>query len=64
MEKAARVFTSFAEADEADRLEYQRMTPQQRVEMLLQLRRWMLKDGDESAERLERVLRVTELEGS
>ena len=61
MERAARIFSSFQEADEADRLEYQRMTPQQRVDMLLQLRRWLVKDGDESAERLERVLRVVEL---
>ena len=61
MERAVRIFSSFQEADEADRLEYGRMTPQQRVDMVLQLRRWLVKDGDESAERLERVLRVVEL---
>jgi hypothetical protein len=37
------------------------MSPQQRIEMLLSLRRMMVKEGDESAERLERVLTVVEL---
>ena len=63
MEKMARVFATFAEADEADRRDYQQMTPSQRITMLLQLRRWMAKDGDESAERLERVLRTVQLQG-
>ena len=61
MEKVARVFASFEEADNADRQAYDRMSPQQRIEMLLSLRRWMVKEGDESAERLERVLAVVEL---
>ena len=61
MEKVARVFASFEEADEADRQAYDRMSPQERIEMLLSLRRMMLKEGDESAERLERVLTVVEL---
>ena len=61
MEKVARVFTSFEEADNADRQAYEQMSPQQRIEMLLSLRRMMVKEGDESAERLERVLAVVEL---
>ena len=61
MEKVARVFASFEEADEADRQAYDRMSPQERIEMLLSLRRMMVKEGDESAERLERVLTVVEL---
>jgi len=60
MEKVARLFASFEEADEADRQDHVRMSPRQRVEMLLWLRRSMVKDGDESAERLERVLTVVE----
>ena len=60
MEKVARLFASFEEADEADRQDYERMSPRQRVEMLLWLRRSMVKEGDESAERLERVLTVVE----
>ena len=61
MEKVVRVFASFDEADEADRRDYERMSPGQRIEMLLWLRRSMVKEGDESAERLERVLTVVEL---
>jgi hypothetical protein len=61
VEKVARVFASFEEADEADRQAYERMSPQERIEMLLLLRRMMVKEGDESAERLERVLTVVEL---
>jgi hypothetical protein len=58
VEKVARVFASFEEADEADRQAYDRMSPKERIEMLLSLRRMMVKEGDESAERLERVLTV------
>ena len=57
----ARVFASFEEADEADRQAYDRMSPKERIEMLLSLRRMMVKEGDESAERLERVITVVEL---
>jgi len=34
---------------------------EERIEMLLALRRMMVKEGDESAERLERVLTVVKL---
>jgi hypothetical protein len=61
VEKVVRVFASFEGADEADRQAYDRMSPQERIEMLLSLRRMMVKEGDESAERLERVLTVVEL---
>jgi hypothetical protein len=61
MEKVVRVFASFEEADEADRQAYDQMSPQERIEMLLSLRRMMVKEGDESAERLERVLTVVKL---
>ena len=61
MEKVARIFASFEEADEADRQAYERMSPQERIQMLLSLRRMMVKEGDESAERLERVLTVVKL---
>jgi hypothetical protein len=50
VEKVARIFASFEEADEADRQAYERMSPQQRVEMLLSLRRLMVKEGGESAD--------------
>ena len=61
MEKVVRLFASFEDADEADRQDYERMSPRQRIEMVLWLRRAMVKEGDESAERLERVLTVVEL---
>jgi len=61
VEKVARIFASFEEADEADRQAYERMSPQERIQMLLSLRRMMVKEGDESAERLERVLTVVKL---
>ena len=63
MEKVARIFPSFAEADEADRKAYYEMSPQERIEMLLSLRRMMVKEGDASAERLERVLTVVKFPG-
>jgi hypothetical protein len=61
MEKVVRVFASFEEANAADRQADEQMSPQQRIEMLLSLRRLMVKEGDESAEKLERVLTVVEL---
>jgi hypothetical protein len=61
VEKVVRIFASFKEADDADRQAYEQMSPQQRVDMLLSLRRMMGKEGDESAERLERVITVVEL---
>ena len=57
----ARIFASFEDADAADRQAYERMSPRERIEMLLSLRRLLVKDGDESAERLERVVTVVEL---
>jgi hypothetical protein len=60
MERVARLFPSFEDADETDRQDYERVSPRQRVEMLLRLRRSMVKEGDESAERLERILTVVE----
>lgn len=59
MEKVVRIFNSFEEADAAELDDYRRYTPEERVEILLEMRRWMA-PNDESAERLERVLRVTE----
>jgi hypothetical protein len=61
VEKVVRIFASFEEADAADRQADEQMSPQQRIEMLLSLRRLMVKEGDESAEKLERVLTVVEL---
>lgn len=61
MEKVFRKFNSFEEAEEADREEYRRMTPQQRLEMTLLLRRIALGEGDATEQRLERVLTRAQL---
>lgn len=53
MEKTVAKFRSFEEAENADREFYKKLTPQQRLNMLLQL----LNHAPEH--RLERVYRVT-----
>jgi hypothetical protein len=55
-------FSSFEEADRADREECRAMTAQQRLEMISQLRALRHGPDDASAPRLERVLRIIELE--
>jgi hypothetical protein len=58
MEKVFQVFTSFAEAEEADRKYYQSLTPAQRIEILLILRSLYKRNDDEPRGRLKRVYRV------
>jgi hypothetical protein len=60
MEKVARKFRSFAEADKADREAYQAFTPEQRLEMLCDLIASAY--PDEIKQRLERVCRVIKLQ--
>ena len=62
MEKVVRIFDSFEEADEADREERARMTPQQRVEIFFQLRERF--NADAFTQGFARVHRVLELERS
>ena len=57
-----RKFSSFEEAEQADRERYRSMTAQERLEMISQLRALLHGPDDASAPRLERVLRITELE--
>jgi hypothetical protein len=57
-----RKFSSFEEAARAEREEYRAMTPQQRLELIAQLRAFLHGPDDATAPRLERVLRITELE--
>jgi hypothetical protein len=59
MEKAVRVFHSFADADKADAEYYRSLTPQQRLDVLLDLVH--SQTGDEAGQRLERVCRVVKL---
>ena len=63
MEKVVRIFRSHQEADEADREYFRSLTPQQRLEIFLDLL-WRGRNGDEAAERLERVYRIVELSRS
>ena len=59
MELVVRKFSSFEEAEQADREEYRNMTPQERINILLALIDQGRPDGAD--ERLERVYRVVEL---
>jgi hypothetical protein len=61
MEKVVRKFSSFEEAEKADREYYESLTPAQRVAMALELRRMWVGTEDERTERLERVLTVSQL---
>ena len=60
VEKVARKFRSFAEADKADREFYQSLTPEQRLDILGEL--ISLANPDETNQRLERVCRVIKLQ--
>ena len=62
MEKVARVFDSFEEADAADALSRAQMTPQRRAEIFFELRERAHPDAFEQG--LARVYRVLELERS
>ena len=63
MEKAVRIFGSHQEADEADREYFRNLTPQQRLNIFLEVL-WRGRNRDEAAERLERVYRIVELSQS
>ena len=60
MEKVARKFRSFAEADKADREYYLSLTPEQRLDILGDL--IALANPNETKQRLERVCRIIKLQ--
>jgi hypothetical protein len=60
MEKAVRIFHSFAEADKADDEYYRSLTPEQRLEILFDLVK--SQQPDEPEPRLERVCRIIKLQ--
>ncbi len=62
MEKRVRVYSSHVEADEADLARDAALTPQERLEILFELRN--RRHPDAAEERLARVCRVTKLERS
>jgi hypothetical protein len=64
MEKVLKVFNSFEEADRADDEYYASLTPQQRVDILLEMIAAYRESLGETGQRLERVYRVVELSKS
>jgi len=62
VERVFRVFTTFAEADQADEQYYATLTPSERVDILLELIERYRSSLGETADRFERVCRVAELE--
>jgi hypothetical protein len=60
MEKAGRVFHSFAEAEKADEEYYRSLTPEQRLDLLFDLVK--TQQRDEVEPRLERVYRIIKLQ--
>ena len=64
MQKNVSVFSSFREAEEADRQFYASLTPQQRLDILLELIAADRESFDEAPQRFERVYRVVELSES
>jgi hypothetical protein len=61
VERVAKVFRSFEEADEADDEYYANLTPEERLDILLELVERHRSALGEAASRLERVHCVTEL---
>ncbi len=61
MDRVAQVFSSFDEADRADDEYYASLTPQQRLDILLEIIEQYRSSLGEAAERFERVHRVVEL---
>jgi hypothetical protein len=62
VEKKARTFASFKDADEADAREDAAMSPEERLHILIELRD--RRHPDAAEQRLARVSRVIELERS
>jgi hypothetical protein len=62
MEKVVRVFANAAEADEEDARSDAQLTPEQRLQMAIELRD--LQHPDAAQQGLARVCRITELEQS
>ena len=64
MERVIRVSSSFEDADRADDEDYANLTPQARLDLLLELIEHHRSALGEAAERFERVHRIVELSQS
>lgn len=62
VEKKVRIFSSFREADDADARDYMAMTPEERIQIVIQLRD--LRHPDAAKQGLARVCRVIKREQS
>ena len=58
MEPVARVFSSHEEAEQAEIEYYRALTPEQRIEIMLELLEMVWPEGDGTPPRLERVYRA------
>jgi hypothetical protein len=64
MERVVAKYRSHQEAENADREYYRRLSPAERLNLLLDLIEIGRKNADASSQRLERVCRVSQLERS
>lgn len=62
MEKVGRKYRSFAEAEKAEREYYRSLTPQQRLDLMLDI----IRQGapDEAFQKIEKVCRIVKLHDS
>lgn len=61
MERVVRTFHQFADAEEADAEFYASLTPQERLDILLEIVNQVVESSGEAAKGLERVCRVINL---
>jgi hypothetical protein len=61
MERVAAVFTSFADADQAESEYYAKLSPAERIEILLELAENHRRSLGRAAERFERVCQFVDL---
>jgi uncharacterized tellurite resistance protein B-like protein len=61
MQRVVAKFRTHQEAEEATLAYYRSLTPEQRLEILFQLREFHLKDGDAASQEMARVYRITQL---
>ena len=61
MERTVVKFSSHQEAERATREYYRSLTPQQRLDILLELIEASRREGDAASERFERVYRIVKL---
>jgi hypothetical protein len=64
MERAVAKFSSHQEAERATLEYYRSLTPEQRLDILLELIEASRKEGDAASERFERVYRIVKLSQS